>query len=334
MTPRGVSAPGKAFLCGEYAVLSGAPSIVAAVGRRVVARWTRMPAAPALLPPEANAAIAAAERHFGAVGHHISLDTRRLYDGPRKLGLGSSAAAAAASAAAIAASHGHDLAQEEIRNRVFAAAWRGHSSVAPQGSGADVAAATYGGFLWFRSRSGRPIVEPINPPSSLLMLLIWTGDPVRTSDLLAQVSRLRAQAPKRHDRCMAALTEHATEFAHAFRSDDGLGVIRTARAYNVCMSALGVAAQAPIVNGKLRHIASWAESYGGAAKPSGAGGGDLAIAFFSDPDAAESFATVCKNEGLVPLRAEMGADGVRLLRAVENPVQPKLSRSARWPHTP
>lgn len=329
MTPRGVSAPGKAFLCGEYAVLSGAPSIVAAVGTRVVARWTRLPPTPELLPPEANAVIAAAEQHFGPVRHHLSLDTRRLYDGPKKLGLGSSAAVAAASAAAIAASHGHDLGQEEIRDRVFAAAWRGHSSVAPQGSGADVAAATYGGFLWFRGRRGKPIIEPVNPPSSLVVLLIWTGDPVRTSDLLAQVSRLRAQEPKRHDRCMAALAEHATEFAHAFRSDHGRGVIRTVRAYNACMGALGVAAQAPIVNTKLRRVAAWAASHGGAAKPSGAGGGDLAVAFFSDRNAAERFAAVCENDGLLPLRAEMGAEGVRLLRVGENPLQPRLPRSAR-----
>ncbi|NNE17032.1 MAG: hypothetical protein HKN10_01025 [Myxococcales bacterium] len=333
MTPRGVSAPGKAFLCGEYAVLSGAPSIVAAVGTRVVAKWTRLPPAPERLPPEANGAIAAAEGHFGAVRHHLSVDTRRLYDGPKKLGLGSSAAVAAASAAAIAALHGRDLEQDETRDRVFAAAWRGHSSVAPQGSGADVAAATYGGFLWFRALDGEPIVKPLDPPSSLVMLLIWTGDPVRTTDLLARVSRLRAQDPKRHDRCMAALAEQATEFAHAFRSDDGAGVIRRAKAYNTCMGALGVAAQAPIVNSKLRRVAAWAESHGGAAKPSGAGGGDLAVAFFSDPDAAERFAAACKNDGLRPLRAEMGAEGVRLLRVEESPIHPRLRRRTRWPHT-
>lgn len=329
MTARGVSAPGKAFLCGEYAVLSGAPSIVGAVGRRAVARWTGLPPRPELLPPEANATIAAAEQHFGAVRHQLSLDTRRLYDGPRKLGLGSSAAVAAASAAAIAALHGHDIEREDIRDRVFATAWRGHASVAPRGSGADVAAATYGGYLCFQGRRGNPIVDRVDPPSSLVMLLIWTGEPARTSDLLEQVSRLRAEEPKRHDRCMAALTEHATEFAHAFRSDQGRSVIRTARAYNACMGALGVAAQAPIVNRKLRRVADWAEWHGGAAKPSGAGGGDLAVAFFSDPNAAEHFAGVCQRGGLLPLPVEMGAEGVSLVRVAETPLRPRLPRSAR-----
>lgn len=329
MTAGGVSAPGKAFLCGEYAVLSGAPTIVAAVGRRVVARWTRVPFGPEVLPREANAAIAAAELDFGPVRHHLSVDTRRLYDGPKKLGLGSSAAAAAASAAAIAAVQGYDLEQEQIRDRVFTAAWRGHTSVAPQGSGADVAAATYGGYVSFRGRWGKPIVEQVNPPSSLVMLLIWTGEPARTSDLLAQVIRMRAQEPTRHERCMAALREHATEFARAFRSDDGRGVIRTARSYNACMGALGVAAQAPIVNSKLRRIADWAEWHGGAAKPSGAGGGDLAVAFFSDRNAAEHFAAACEGGGLLPLHVEMGAEGASLHRASEKPLQHGLPRSTR-----
>ncbi|MGB3052484.1 MAG: hypothetical protein WBB42_15895 [Polyangiales bacterium] len=327
MTPRGVSAPGKAFLCGEYAVLSGAPTIVAAVGRRVIARWTRLPPRPELLPREANATIATAEQDFGPLRHHLSLDTRRLYDGPKKLGLGSSAAVAAASAAAIAALNGHDLNQGEIRDRVFATAWRGHSSVAPQGSGADVAAATYGGYLGFQGRRGKPVVEPVAPPSSLVMLLIWTGEPARTSHLLAQVSRLREQDPSVHDRCMAVLRERADEFAHAFRADHARGVIRTAREYGACMSALGVAAQAPIVTSKLRRVADWAEWHGGAAKPSGAGGGDLAVAFFSDRNAAEHFAAVCRNDGLLPLDVEMGAEGVRLLRASEMPLQHTLSRS-------
>ncbi len=329
MTSGGVSAPGKSFLCGEYAVLSGAPTIVAAVGRRVVARWAQLPFGPEALPREANASIAAAEQDFGPVRHHISVDTRRLYDGPKKLGLGSSAAVAAASAAAIAALQGYDLEQQQIRDRVFATAWHGHASVAPQGSGADVAAATYGGYLCFQGRWGKPIVEPVNPPSSLVMLLIWTGEPARTSDLLAQVIRMRAQEPKRHERCMAVLTEHATEFARAFRSDDGRGVIRTARRYNACMGALGVAAQAPIVNPKLRRIADWAEWHGGAAKPSGAGGGDLAVAFFSDRSAAEHFGSVCQDGGLQPLHVEMGAEGVSLLRVREKPLQHGLPTSKR-----
>lgn len=314
MTARDVSAPGKAFLCGEYAVLSGAPAIVAAVGRRVIARWDRRSPKTTLLRSEARATIAAAQEDFGEPPYHLSLDTRRLYEGPNKLGLGSSAAVAAATAAAVAAAHGHDLNEREVIDRVFATALRGHSAVAPQGSGADVAAATYGGYLWIERRCGELRVQPIEPPSSLVCLLIWTGQSARTSDLLARVSRLEALAPKIHDRCLAMLKQHATEFVHAFRSDDGRGIIEKAREYNACMSALGVAAQAPIVNTELRRAAEWAEWHGGAAKPCGAGGGDLGVAFFLDRNAAQEFAALCEKNGLAQVQVEWGSEGVKTLR--------------------
>jgi len=327
VTTGGTSAPGKAFLCGEYAVLSGAPAIVAAVSRRVTARWTDRPPEPSLFPLEARATLKAAEGHFGRPPYHLNLDTSRLYDGSNKLGLGSSAAVAAASAAALIALHDHDLSEREVRDQVFAAALRGHSAVAPQGSGADVAAATYGGYLWFQKGSGQPFVQPIEPPKSLACLLIWTGESSRTSNLLAQVSRLKAAAPNVHDRCMTALKQQATEFAEAFRRNDARGVIGTVGEYNACMAALGVAAQAPIMNSRLRRIAEWAWWHGGAAKPCGAGGGDLAVGFFPDQGAADAFAAVCENDGLAQVHVEWGADGVRTLQESKKPLQKTSSRS-------
>ena len=313
MIARGTSAPGKAFLCGEYAVLSGAPAIVAAVDRRVNAEWTELPPRIEQLPIEARATLLAAQERFGHPPYHLSFDTGRLYEGGNKLGLGSSAAVAAASAAAVIALGDHDLREREVRDQVFATALRGHSAVAPRGSGADVAAATHGGYLWFQRQGGEPLVQPIDPPSSLVSVLIWTGKSARTSDLLERVGRLKTKSPKVHDRCMAALQQQATEFAEAFRSGDARRIIGSAREYNACMSALGVAAEAPIVNSTLRRVAEWAWWHGGAAKPCGAGGGDLAIAFFLDRNAAESFAAVCENDGLERVRVKWGAEGVRAL---------------------
>lgn len=327
MTSRGTSAPGKAFLCGEYSVLSGAPAVVAAVDRRVIARWTGLPAGTERLPLEAQATLAAAQEQFGRPPAQLSVDTRCLYDGPNKLGLGSSAAVAAASAAALIALHDHDLSEREVRDRVFAAALRGHARVAPQGSGADVAAATYGGYLSFQRAGEDTFIQVIEPPSPVVCVLIWTGESARTSDLLRQVNRLEASSPKNHARCMSALKEHATEFAEAFRSGDGRGIIRQARDYNACMSALGEAARAPIVNAKLRRIAEWAWWHGGAAKPCGAGGGDLAIAFFLDRDAAEGFAAVCENDGLGHVPVRWGAEGVSSLQETKTPIEQTSFRS-------
>ena len=141
-----VSAPGKAFVCGEYAVTQGAPAIVAAVDRRVEAGWDGTgdghPRG-----PEAEAAFSAAQEVFGAVDRSPALERGALFADGTKLGLGSSAAGAVAIVGAVAARHGNDLRDASVRRRVFECALRGHAQIAPNGSGADVAAAAYGGFV-------------------------------------------------------------------------------------------------------------------------------------------------------------------------------------------
>ena len=58
-------------------------------------------------------------------------------------------------------------------------------------------------------------------------------------------------------------------------------------------------------------VAQAANQVGGAAKPCGAGGGDVAIAFFDDPDAKRRFETHCARSGLRAIDVDWGAEGVR-----------------------
>jgi phosphomevalonate kinase len=62
----------------------------------------------------------------------------------------------------------------------------------------------------------------------------------------------------------------------------------------------------------LARVAALAEAHGGGAKPSGAGGGDVALAFFADEDRAEAFRGACRLEGLTLVPLAMGVEGVRL----------------------
>ncbi|MCX5743511.1 MAG: phosphomevalonate kinase, partial [Proteobacteria bacterium] len=127
------SAPGKLIISGEYAVLDGAPALVLAVNRRVVARLVGEPSTAA--PSPFLAAVAAELARRGRVMPAIVVDSSALYDGAMKLGLGSSAAVTvAATALAIASA---DPA------RVFPIALAAHQAAqaarGAAGSGADVA---------------------------------------------------------------------------------------------------------------------------------------------------------------------------------------------------
>src|SRR4249920_3072469 len=106
-----VSAPGKLFLIGEYAVLHGYHAVVAAVDRRVTGRFV----------PEAAPATPLVENVVEAVRAYLVedgasppagapvLDSRALSSNAGKLGLGSSAAVAAAGVGAMLEASGCDI---------------------------------------------------------------------------------------------------------------------------------------------------------------------------------------------------------------------------------
>lgn len=313
-----VTAPGKLMISGEYVVLEGAEALVAAVGARVRAVWSAPrsdgspdPASGSRehrgLPPEAVLARSYAEAELGPVPMELTIDTSALRHGERKLGLGSSAAASVAAAGAVLAWHGGDPACE--RRRILGWALAGHRAIAPQGSGADVAAATLGGLVRFR-RDAVEAAESLAWPRALEVAVVWTGEPARTSDLVAKVRALADASPARYEKAAAPLRDAAAALLAAVLEDDAVSAVRAAREHGRAMAGLGDAAGAPIVTEPLSRVAAIAEAHGGGAKPSGAGGGDVALAFFADAEAASRFRMECRARDLTLLPLEMGAEGV------------------------
>ena len=304
----GASAPGKALLCGEYAVLDGAPAVVAAVDRRVSVSWTED-----LIPmtAEVEAAASLAQAALGRLDGSLRLDATELHRDEVKLGLGSSAAAAAAAAGAVFAAHGRSLEDPATLQELFGLAFEGHASIAPQGSGADVAAAVFGGFLRFERNAKQVSTRALRCPDGLEIRLVWTGHAARTSELVGKVKELEREEPQRYRSCMDRLAQLATGFAHAFEAGNAIEVVAMAGSYALAMGSLGDAAEAPILEAGLERAAKLAADFSGSAKPCGAGGGDVAIAFFVEPDAARAFELACEEEGLHPIDVSWGAKGVQ-----------------------
>ncbi|MEM1417609.1 MAG: hypothetical protein AAGH15_22115, partial [Myxococcota bacterium] len=247
------------------------------------------------------------------IAGQLGVDVGLLRRAGQKLGVGSSAAAAAAASAAVHASHGQDVADPAVRLRALRFALDGHREVSPRGSGADVAAAALGGFVRFRRPGGveDPAyeAEAVPAPKGLVLRVVWTGEAASTRALIAEVEKLRARDAALHDRCMDALAAEAEAFAGAFEAGRGEPILEAARRYHAAMDALGQAAGAPIVEARLARVAALAEAQGGAAKPSGAGGGDVALAFFLAEDAADAFTAECRAAGLEPLDVPIGGPG-------------------------
>jgi phosphomevalonate kinase len=307
-----LTAPGKLFFAGEYGVLHGGTAVVAAVDRRVVARFVPG-AAPST--PVVVEAITAVRAHCQATGATLpdgapEIDSSPLSDAGRKLGLGSSAAVAAAAVGVLLEAAGFDV--EAERSLIFTLADGAHrASQGGRGSGADVAAAVMGGVIAYtRPEVGAPSIRPLVPLANLIPVVVSTGTPSPTVGHVTAVERLAARDPGAHARRLREIRRVADAFLQGYEAGDGPAVLQAVSAAHDALAALGRDADLPIVTPALDAAARLAREVGGAAKPSGAGGGDVGVAFFSDPDSAEAFRTRVAPLNLEILSIITGAPGL------------------------
>jgi phosphomevalonate kinase len=307
-----IGAAGKLFFAGEYGVLHGGTAVVAAVDRGVVARFVPG-AAPA--SPVVAEALAAVRAHCAATGATLpegapEIDSAALSENGRKLGLGSSAAVAAAAVASLLDAAGDDV--EGERWLVFVLADRAHRAAqGGRGSGADVAAAVFGGVLAYtRPEIGAPTVRALLPPAAVTPVVVSTGAPSGTVDHVRAVERLAARDPGSHARRLRDIRQAADAFLAAYESGDAGALLGAVGAAHEALAALGRDADLAIVTPALEAAAALARELGGAAKPSGAGGGDVGVAFFADPDAAQRFRTRAARHDLSILSITTGARGL------------------------
>jgi phosphomevalonate kinase len=334
-----VSAPGKLFLIGEYAVLDGGTAVVAAVNRRAIGRFV-----PGAVPSSAlvEEAVRLARAHLAANGGATlapgaaDIDTSALAGTGGKLGLGSSAAAAAVAVGAALQAGGHDPESELAVS--FALAERAHRNAQDgRGSGADVAAAVYGGIIAYRrdievgpwegptapatssgGQSPRPLtrlhapagIRELSPLLGLEIVVFHAGVPHATVDAIRAVEALAARDRPRYERHIGAISGAADAFLTAWQAGDVTGVIEAADAAGTALAALGPDADLPIVTPPFARAAALARELGGAAKPSGAGGGDVGVAFLTGQDAAATFRARAPHIGVEILSIRTAARGL------------------------
>ncbi len=349
-----VQAPGKMILIGEYAVLEGAPGLVAAVDRfarvSVVANKGNefVVHSPALglhsipfvvvpsggvrydphLPAKQQKVLNLFTTVFESLWQllsgqkerrlpelRITLETEDFYSGPlkTKLGFGSSAALTVAITKAVF--DFIDLDTDAERTLIFQQSLKAHRQAQNnRGSGIDIAASSYGGVLSYtfnpqHTERSRPQPMPLWP--GLNVLPVWTGRSASTLKMVERVHKLKQKDGNRFERLMGKLGELSHHGCQAFEKQAVSDFFEAVRTFNATLNALGQASDAPIITGAHERLAQLASQFDAVYKPSGAGGGDIGVAFFMSDESLKRFKEAISAEGMVPLDVQICSGGVQ-----------------------
>ncbi|MCB2198979.1 hypothetical protein KQI63_06205 [bacterium] len=280
-----VRIPGKVMLSGEYAVLYGATAVLMPVPRFLTISESLGPStnpSPVLEHAlrEPIEPIAVWEEKYPL--RSVEVDRSDFYieqDGRLiKLGIGSSAAEAVGVIALRLERAG--VAWQDNRELVATLAERAHRRAQGGiGSGADVAAVAYGCPIRFNRSNDTITVDPIDTatsPVSLPLALLHSGTAANTRVLVRLFEGWACLGDRQKHQLeqLVALSDELAPFW--FGGDSGVLLDMLTR-FDETMSRLTDEATLPWKTTVHRDIETWAKKNGGAAKPTGAGGGDLVL---------------------------------------------------------
>ncbi len=330
--PLRASAPGKLMLCGEYAVLYGAPAVATSVGPRAnvvvsrsdsgsdqvqapgllagrrrftrdphgAIRWEDAEADPALRLFQNLLETTPTSERYGSerCPLEFSLDTRSFWSGSRKLGLGSSAALS--------------VALQALLQRLSGSTETAHAAhqnfQSGLGSGADLAVCEAGGVQRFQRVDDVAVSQALEWPGGLHMVVVDTGVAQSTAPMIAKLRDWLA-ASRRGDGLLRGLLSAAESAAAAF-TQSATDFLSETVVFADRLQALDEAAEIGIYAGghdRLRELALLA---GVVYKPSGAGGGDIGIAFSDKPSSIDEFRSACIGNDFDILDLEYATEGL------------------------
>lgn len=316
-----VSAPGKLMLFGEHAVVQGKPCIVTAVDQRLLLKATKLDE-PIFQLEAPDVEVTNYEKPLSQVGKgelpkgakFVEIATQnflakhKIKGGVRfesvsqfksTFGFGSSSASAVDTVKVLAELFKIKLTPEEF----FKIAYKTVIDIQGVGSGFDLAAASYGGTLYY-VYPGK-VIDPLKI-KSLPLIVGYTGVKADTATLVKAVNAKRDLYPKIFKNIFDSIALIVEEAKVALEKKDFAKVGELMNLNQGYLESMGVGSDKLSA---MIYAARNAGAYG--AKLSGAGGGDCMIALAPD-NKRKAVEKAINVAGGQVLQVEVNAQGVSI----------------------
>ena len=304
---------GKTILFGEHFVVYGLPSIVSALGAYTTADvkvgkgngWTvndRRPATPGYKEQkyiEAMQSIANIINHLQVDIENQRLEISFAGDLFAASGVGASAAQCTSLARALSETFNLNLNDEKINE----AAYEGEKAYHGTPSGIDNTASTYGGLIWFvrNLSAGKNTMDLLQSPRKMLIVIANSGITASTTEVVADVRRLREENPEKIEKIFGEYRKLAEAAKKALLKGDIATIGRLMNQNHKMLQQITVSGE---INDELVEIALENGAIG--AKLTGTGRGGLVIALAEREDIQEKIANAMEEKGYSAWRTTIG----------------------------
>ncbi|HJV15844.1 MAG TPA: phosphomevalonate kinase [Bacillales bacterium] len=250
----------------------------------------------------------------------------------RKYGLGSSAAVVVAVISAILTLHSGQKFFPSFED-VFKLSAIAHLKTQKNGSGVDIAASTFGGWLCYSSFQPEWVLNqlqqikvlselvekpwpnlsiiPLTAPTQLQLCVGWTGKAASTGPMIEKVQHFRSSNLESYKQFLTNTSAAVDNLLKSFELNDCDGAISSLTQSRQSLRMLSEKAGITIETDQLKALSQLAEKIG-SGKSSGAGGGDCGIAFVKGESEKEELQIAWKNAGILPLKLAVSKDGVNV----------------------